>query len=67
MNPEDEKLCRRYTAMKGFRNIISRSPTLTHHQKALLWGQAKAGDLEGAWKGYRKLVKITDEEEETYG
>lgn len=67
MNPEDEKLCRRYTSMKCFRDIISRSPTLTRHQKATLWGQAKAGDLEGAWKGYRKLVKITDDEEETYG
>lgn len=64
MTPEDKALCRRYTEMKNFRDMITKSKTLTYQQKATLWGQARAGDLDGAMKGYRKLVKVGRDDDE---
>lgn len=44
--------------INNFVNQLKASKTLTFQQKATLWGQARSGDLEGAMKGYRKLVDV---------
>ena len=44
--------------MNNFVSQLKASKTLTFQQKATLWGQARSGDLEGALKGYRKLVDV---------
>lgn len=50
-----------YAKINSFRNMLRNSRTLTFHQKSTLWGQARSGDLDGAMKGYRKLVDIRRE------
>lgn len=56
MIAESEQLRRRCAAMSNFKGIVKNSKILTYQQKSTLIGQAKNGDLDGAWKGYRKLV-----------
>ena len=51
-----------YAKINNFRNMLRNSRTLTYHQKSTLWGQARSGDLEGAMKGFRKLVDVRREE-----
>ena len=51
-----------YAKINSFRNMLRNSRTLTYHQKSTLWGQARSGDLEGAMKGFRKLVDVRRED-----
>ena len=50
-----------YAKINSFRNMLRNSKSLTYHQKSTLLGQARSGDLDGAMKGYRKLVDIRKE------
>ena len=58
MKPETRELRLRYAEMNNFVNQLKASKTLTFRQKSTLWGQARSGDLDGALKGYRKLVDV---------
>lgn len=62
MSKESEQLRRHCAEMSNFKDIIRHSKTLTFQQKSTLIGQAKAGDLDGAWKGYKNLVSSRKEE-----
>lgn len=62
MSKESEQLRRHCAEMSNFKDIVRRSKTLTFQQKSTLIGQAKAGDLAGAWKGYKNLVGSRKEE-----
>ena len=51
-----------YAKSNNFRNMLRNSRTRTFQQKSTLWGQARSGDLEGAMKGFRKLMDVRREE-----
>lgn len=61
---EERELASReaYVDCQSFINEIKKSKALTFQQKRALYGQAIHGDLEGAWKGYRKLVNVRKED-----
>ena len=46
-----------FVAIRAFMDMVRKSKTLTWQQKDTLCGQAKSGDLEGARKGYEKIMK----------
>jgi hypothetical protein len=49
-----------YLRIKNFRDILRTSKILTFHQKSTLYGQAASGDLDGAYKGYEKLISVAN-------
>ena len=58
MNREPrEQDCRWFAVIRGFMETVKRSTVLTPQQKNILCGQAKAGDLKGAQKGYEKIIR----------
>lgn len=64
LTAEEEAARREYLRAKYFIDQVKKSRTLTFQQKSTLMGQARHGDLEGAKKGYRALVKVNPDEEE---
>ena len=59
---EDDADRYNYIRCKNFRGMLNASKTLTAQQKATLWGQARKGDLDGAMRGYKKLVSVREGE-----
>lgn len=56
---EHERLmAARYRKARFLLEQIKLSPRLTREQKKTLRGQAVSGDLAGAEKGFRKLVRM---------
>lgn len=47
-----------YQRAQTFLTMVKRSRTLTPQQKSTLRGQALHGDIEGARKGYARLVNV---------
>ena len=60
-DPQNRVSREAYARAQSFLNMIRTSKTLTNQQKATLRGQAIHGDLEGAMKGYQRLVNVRDE------
>lgn len=47
-----------YRAAHNFTGIIKASKVLNYQQKATLCGQANHGDLEGAFRGYERIMRM---------
>ena len=46
-----------YARCNSFLNTLKRSPYLTLQQRRTLWGQAIHGDIDGARKGFERIVR----------
>ena len=54
----DPDLARRYREAQPFRKQLEKARGLLTPQEAkTLWGQARAGDIEGAERGLAKLIR----------
>lgn len=49
-----------YLRAQNFLRMIGKSKSLTPQQKATLRGQALHGDLDGAMRGYEKIVTVRE-------
>ena len=58
LTSEEKDMRAYYARIQPFKVLLRGSKMLTEHQRNTLWGQAKAGDLEGAMKGYKKLLSV---------
>ena len=46
-----------YARCNAFLNTLKKTPRLTYQQRRTLWGQAVHGDLDGAQKGYDRIMQ----------
>ena len=54
-------IAQRYREAQSFLSILNKSKRLlTAQQRFTLKGQALSGDLEGAWKGLKRLIRKYD-------
>lgn len=53
-------VAKRYREANSFLTILNQSKALTMQQRKTLKSQALSGDLEGAWRGLKKLLRQYD-------
>lgn len=54
-------IARRYRDAQSFLSILNQNKrSLTYQQIKTLKGQALSGDIEGAWRGLKKLLRQYD-------